>query len=73
MANSSPSGYNSETLHFRLHVDKNYHFVTDEEQSTKHLRAFQKLEELGFDRLAIHNALIKTQLDHDKALEILLK
>ena len=47
--------------------------VTDEEQSTKHLRAFQKLEELGFDRLAIHNALIKTQLDHDKALEILLK
>ena len=52
---------------------KNYHFVTDEEQSTKHLRAFQKLEELGFDRLAIHNALIKTQLDHDKALEILLK
>ena len=45
----------------------------DEETSVKHLRAFQKLEEFGFDRLAIHNALLSTKLDHDKALEILLK
>lgn len=45
----------------------------DEETSKKHLRAFHKLEELGFDRYAIHNALIDTKLDHDKALEKLLK
>lgn len=45
----------------------------DEEMSKKHLRAFLKLEELGFDRYAIHNALIDTKLDHDKALEKLLK
>ena len=45
----------------------------DEDLSRKHLRAFQKLEELGFDRMATHNALMNTKLDHDKALEILLK
>ena len=45
----------------------------DEEMSKKHLRAFYKLEELGFERVAIHNALVSTKLDHDKALEKLLK
>jgi len=45
----------------------------DEESSKKHLRAFHKLEELGFPREAIHSALIDTKLDHDKALEKLLK
>lgn len=45
----------------------------DEENSVKHLKAFHKLEELGFDRVAIHKALIDTKLDHDKALEKLLK
>ena len=45
----------------------------DEDISKKHLRAFHKLEELGFDRVAIHTALIDTKLDHDKALEKLLK
>lgn len=45
----------------------------DEETSKKHLGAFHRLEELGFDRVAIHAALIDTKLDHDKALEKLLK
>lgn len=45
----------------------------DEDASLKHLRAFHRLEEFGFDRFAIHNALIDTNLDHDKALEKLLK
>ena len=45
----------------------------DEDVSKKHLRAFHKLDELGFDRVAIHTALIDTKLDHDKALEKLLK
>lgn len=45
----------------------------DEDASLKHLRAFHRLEEFGFDRFAIHNALIDINLDHDKALEKLLK
>ena len=45
----------------------------DEDSSKKHLKAFHKLEEFGFDRVAIHTALIDTKLDHDKALEKLLK
>lgn len=45
----------------------------NEDSSKKHLKAFYRLIELGFDREAIHQALISTQLDHDKALEKLLK
>jgi hypothetical protein len=45
----------------------------DEDASKKHLRAFQKLQELGFERVSIHNALISVRMDHDKALEKLLK
>ena len=45
----------------------------NKEQSMKHLKAFFKLEELGFNRIEIHDALVSTKLDHDKALEKLLK
>ena len=45
----------------------------DKEVSMKHLKAFFKLEELGFNRIDIHDALVSAKLDHDKALEKLLK
>lgn len=41
--------------------------------SLRHLRAFRRLKDLGFDSRAIHDALAQCGGDHDKALETLLK
>ena len=45
----------------------------DKDVSMKHLKAFFRLQELGFNRIAIHDALMTAKLDHDKALEKLLR
>ena len=45
----------------------------DKDVSMKHLKAFFRLQELGFNRVAIHDALMTAKLDHDKALEKLLR
>ena len=44
-------------------------FVTH--QAEKFLQLHAQFEELGFQRDKIHDALVSTDLEHDKALDIL--
>ncbi len=45
----------------------------NEEEARRHLGAFVRLKDFGFDSKAIHDALSECGGDHDKALEQLLK
>jgi len=45
----------------------------DEEVCRKHLKSFQQLAELGFPSKDVHQALLATNFDHQKALEQLIK
>jgi len=44
----------------------------DEEVCRKHLRSFQQLAEIGFPNKDVHQALIASSFDHQKALEQLI-
>ena len=44
-----------------------------EEVCRKHLKSFQQLAELGFPSKDVHQALLATNFDHQKALEQLIK
>jgi len=44
----------------------------DEEVCRKHLKSFQQLAEIGFPSKDVHQALIASSFDHQKALEQLI-
>ena len=44
-----------------------------EETCRRHLRSFQQLAEIGFPSSEVHQALIATSFDHQKALDQLIR
>ena len=45
----------------------------DEEVCRKHLRSFQQIAEIGFPSRDVHQALIASSFDHQKALDQLIR
>ena len=45
----------------------------EEEICRKHLKSFQQLAEIGFPNKDVHQALIATSFDHQKALDQLIR
>ena len=45
----------------------------EEEVCRKHLRSFQQIAEIGFPSKDVHQALIASSFDHQKALDQLIR